>query len=67
MAPLGREVCLEVLDHLRGLCGVAQPVAKKDGQITCEVLYDSAAAKAPRPEPRARRIKGIRLALHLLR
>ena len=51
MAPLGREVCLEVLDHLRGLCGVAQPVAKKDGQITCEVLYDSAAAKAPRPEP----------------
>ena len=51
MAPLGREVCLEVLDHLRGLCGVAQPVAKKDVQITCEVLYDSAAAKAPRPEP----------------
>ena len=50
MAPLGREVCLEVLDYLRGLCGDAQPGSKKPGQITCEVLYDSA-AETPRPEP----------------
>ena len=51
VAPLGRETCLEVLDYLRGLCAGAQPGTKKSEEITCEVLYDSAAAKAPRPEP----------------
>lgn len=49
IAPLGHEVCLDVCDYLQDLRD--GNIRDGGGEIKCEVLYDSAAVKAPQATP----------------
>lgn len=48
IAPMEREVCLEVCDYMNGICDPAvQEKQKKGERIICDVLFDSDVKPAP--------------------